>query len=89
MGATAYALREALMLALVLALPPLVAVLVVGIAAAVLQTMTQVRERSLSAVPRMVAALVALALAGPWIAARAQLFLQAVLAAVPALGRSG
>jgi len=49
---------------------------------------TQVRERSLSTVPRIVAALLALALAGPWIAMRLEAFLRAVLEAVPALGRS-
>jgi len=86
--ATAYALREALLLVLVLAAPPLLAILAVGVASGLLQAVTQVRERSLSTVPRIVAALVALALAGPWIAARLTAFLHAVLEAVPALGRS-
>jgi flagellar biosynthetic protein FliQ len=86
--ATATALREALLLVVVLAAPPLAAVLLVGVGSAILQTVTQVRERSLSTVPRIVAALVALALAGPWIAARLGAFLRAVLEAVPALGRS-
>jgi flagellar biosynthesis protein FliQ len=86
--ATATALREALLLVLVLAAPPLAAVLLVGVATGVLQTVTQVRERSLSTVPRIVAALVALALAGPWIGARLAAFMRAVLEAVPALGRS-
>ena len=88
MTATAYALREALLLVLVLAAPPLVAVLAVGLVSGLLQAVTQVRERSLSTVPRIVAALVALALAGPWIAMRLAAFLRAVLEAVPALGRS-
>jgi flagellar biosynthesis protein FliQ len=86
--ATANALREALLLVLTLAAPPLVAVLLVGVASGVLQTVTQVRERSLSVVPRIAAALLALALAGPWIGARLTAFLRAVLEAVPALGRS-
>jgi flagellar biosynthesis protein FliQ len=86
--ATAQALREALLLVLALAAPPLAAVLLVGVASAILQTVTQVRERSLSTVPRIVAALVALALAGPWIGARLGAFMRAVLEAVPALGRS-
>jgi flagellar biosynthesis protein FliQ len=86
--ATAQALREALLLVLTLAAPPLTAVLLVGVASGVLQTVTQVRERSLSVVPRIAAALVALALAGPWIGARLTAFLRALLEAVPALGRS-
>ncbi|MGZ3426938.1 MAG: flagellar biosynthetic protein FliQ [Polyangia bacterium] len=88
MTATAHALREALLLVLVLAAPPLVAIFGVGVASGVLQAVTQVRERSLSTVPRIVVALLALALAGPWIAMRLEAFLRAVLEAVPALGRS-
>jgi flagellar biosynthesis protein FliQ len=86
--ALASALREALLLLVTVALPPLAAVLVVGVASALLQTVTQVRERTLSTVPRIVAALVALALAGPWIGARLTAFMRAVLEAVPSLGRS-
>ena len=88
MTALASALREALLLLVTLALPPLAAVLVVGVASALLQTVTQVRERTLSTVPRIAAALVALALAGPWIGARLTAFMRAVLEAVPSLGRS-
>ena len=88
MTATAYALREALLLVLVLAAPPLVAVFGLGLVSGIVQAVTQVRERSLSTVPRIVAALVALALAGPWIAVRLEAFLRAVLEAVPALGKS-
>jgi flagellar biosynthesis protein FliQ len=88
MTATANALREALLLVLVLAAPPLVAVFGVGLVSGVVQAVTSVRERSLSTVPRLVAALIALALAGPWIAMRLEAFLRAVLQAVPALGKS-
>ena len=88
MTALASALREALLLLVTLALPPLAAVLVVGVASALLQTVTQVRERTLSTVPRILAALAALALAGPWIGARLTAFMRAVLEAVPSLGRS-
>jgi flagellar biosynthesis protein FliQ len=86
--ALAQALREALYLVLVLTAPPLVAVLAVGLLSGILQTVTQVRERSLSTVPRLVAALIALGLAGPWIGARLLAFMRAVLEAVPALGHS-
>jgi len=86
--ALASALREALLLLVTLAVPPLGAVLLVGVASALLQTVTQVRERTLSTVPRIAAALVALALAAPWIGARLTAFMRAVLEAVPAIGRS-
>lgn len=88
MTALASALREALLLLVTLALPPLSAVLLVGVASALLQTVTQVRERTLSTVPRFAAALLALALAGPWIGARLTGFMRAVLEAVPSLGHS-
>jgi flagellar biosynthesis protein FliQ len=61
--------------------------LLVGVASALLQSLTQVRDRSLSTVPRIVAALLALALAGPWIGARLLTFTRALLEAVPVLGR--
>ena len=88
MIAIVHALREAFYLVLLLAAPPLIAMLAVGVATALLQSLTQVRDRSLSTVPRIVAALLALALAGPWIGGRLLSFLRAVLEAVPTLGRS-
>jgi flagellar biosynthesis protein FliQ len=84
----AHALREALYLVLVLTAPPLMAMLAVGLISGLLQTVTQVRERSLSTVPRIVVALIALGLTGPWIAARLTAFMRAVLEAVPALGHA-
>jgi flagellar biosynthesis protein FliQ len=83
----AHALRQALYLVLLLAAPPALAAMAVGAVSAALQTATQVRERSLSSVPKVVAALLAFALAGPWIGTQAQAFLRAMLEAVPALGR--
>jgi flagellar biosynthesis protein FliQ len=80
----AHALREGFYLVLVLSAPPLVAIFAVGLASGILQSVTQVRERSLSTVPRLVAALVALGLTGPWIATRLIAFMRAVLEAVPA-----
>ncbi len=84
----AHALRQALYLVLILSAPPALAAMGVGAVMAFVQTATQVRERSLSSVPKVIAALVALALAGPWIGSQAQAFLRAMLEAVPALGRT-
>jgi flagellar biosynthetic protein FliQ len=88
MTAIVHALREAFYLVLLLTAPPLLAMLLVGLGTAILQSVTQVRDRSLSTVPRVVAALVALALCGPWIGARLLAFTRAVLEVVPALARS-
>lgn len=80
-------LREAVWLVLLLVAPPLGAALAVGFLSAVAQAATRVEERTLSVVPRLVAALLALALAGPWIAARLLSFTAAVLEAIPGAGR--
>ena len=86
--AMAHALRQALYLVLLLSAPPVLAVLAVGVATAFLQTATQLRDRTISSVPKVVAAMLALAAAGPWIGAQLGSFLRAVLQAVPALGHT-
>ena len=75
--------REALMLALLLSLPVLGASLVVGLVVSVLQTATQVQEQTLSFVPRLAAALLALAIAGPWIGAQLVRFTSSLWSAIP------
>ena len=53
-SALAHALREGLYLVVLLSAPPVLAVLVAGAASALLQTVTQVRDGSLSAAPKVV-----------------------------------
>lgn len=86
-AAILHMVREGLYLVLLLSAPPLVAVLAVGLVSAILQTATQVRDVSLSTVPKIVAALLALAATGPWIGHRVLSFTHAVLEAVPRLGK--
>ncbi len=62
--------REALLVALLVSVPPLGAALLVGGVAGVLQAATQVQEPAIGVVPRLVAVLLALAVAAPWIGAR-------------------
>jgi type III secretion protein S len=62
--------REAIMVVLLVSAPPIGAALVVGLVTGVLQSATQVQEPTIAVVPRLVAVLVALAVASPWIAAR-------------------
>jgi flagellar biosynthesis protein FliQ len=83
-----HALREGLMLVLLLSAPPVLAVLVVGVISAILQTATQVKDASVSSVPKLLAGLAALALAGPWIGSQALAFFRAILEAVPTIGRT-
>ena len=75
--------REALLLVLTISAPPLLAALVVGLAAGVLQAATQVQEQTLGTVPRLAAVLIALVGAGPWIGARLTRFAAACFDLVP------
>lgn len=58
--------REALLTVLTVAGPVLVLSLVTGLIISVLQAVTQIHEQTLSFVPKIIAALAAVALAGPW-----------------------
>ena len=80
-------LREALLLVLVCAAPPVLAVLAVGVLAAFLQSATQVRDAAISTVPKILVALLALALAGPWIGGRVTSFSRTVFETIPKLQR--
>ena len=73
--------REALWLVVLTSLPPVGASLVVGAAMALLQATTQLQEPTLSVVPKLAAALLALAAAGPWIAAQVARFATQLLLA--------
>jgi flagellar biosynthetic protein FliQ len=80
------ALREGLLLALLISAPPLLASLVVGFVTSILQAATQVQEQTLSFVPKVIAVFAALALTAPWIGAEMVRFGRALLALIPAVG---
>jgi flagellar biosynthetic protein FliQ len=86
-GAWTHALREAIWLVLLLAAPSVLAVLATGVATSLLQTVTQVREPTVSTVPKLLVALLVLALAGPWMGGQLVGFMHTVLDALPAVGR--
>ncbi|MGC3983311.1 MAG: flagellar biosynthesis protein FliQ [Pseudorhodoferax sp.] len=58
--------QEALTLLLMVAAPVLGIVLVIGLVISIFQAITQIHEATLSFVPKLIAALLVLALAGPW-----------------------
>jgi len=74
--------REALVLMVLASMPPVLAGLAVGVAMGLLQAVTQVQEATLSVVPRLCAALLALAVAFPWIGGQMLRFTTALLQAV-------
>jgi flagellar biosynthesis protein FliQ len=79
--------REALLVALAASGPALLAALVAGLGAGIVQAVTQVQDHSIGAVPRLAAVLASLAVAGPWIAAEvarfARVCLEAALGGTP------
>jgi flagellar biosynthetic protein FliQ/type III secretion protein S len=72
--------REALLVALLVSAPPLLAALLVGLVTGLLQAATQLQEHAIGAVPRIAAVIAALVVVGPWMGARLARFAAEVLA---------
>ena len=77
--------QEGLVTLLVIGAPILLTVLVVGLVISVLQAATQIHEATLSFVPKLIAAVLAIAIAGPWMTNTLVDYLQRVLQNLPAL----
>lgn len=75
--------QEGLTLLLMVAAPMLLTVLVVGLVVSIFQAATQVHEATLSFVPKMIAAVAVMAMAGPWMLTTLVEYLQRVLQAIP------
>jgi flagellar biosynthetic protein FliQ len=75
--------QQALMLLLMVSAPVLVVVLVVGLIVSVFQAATQINEATLSFVPKIIAAVVVLAIAGPWMMTTLVEYLQRTLQSIP------
>ena len=78
--------REALLLMVLASLPPVGASLVVGFLMSLFQATTQLQESTLTVVPKLCAAVLALALAGPWIASELSRFAHQVLVVIAEVG---
>lgn len=77
--------QEALLLMVLISLPPLAASLLVGVLSSLFQAATQLQEQTLSVVPRLAAAAVSLILFGPWIAQRLVSFAARLMFLLPEL----
>ena len=78
--------REALLLMIMASLPPIGASLVVGFFMSLLQATTQIQEATLSVVPKLCAAVLALVIAAPWIGGQLTRFTTQLLLALPSVG---
>ena len=77
--------QQGLTLLLMVAAPVLLTVLVVGLVVSIFQAATQINEVTLSFVPKMVAAVAVLTLAGPWMLSTLVEYLQRTLQAIPSV----
>ncbi|MCR5868950.1 MAG: flagellar biosynthesis protein FliQ [Aquincola tertiaricarbonis] len=75
--------QQALHMLLIVSAPMLLAVLVVGLLVSVFQAATQINEATLTFVPKIVAAVAVLAVAGPWMMTTLVEFLQRTLLSIP------
>lgn len=79
------AVREGLLLTVLVAAPPVAACLIVGLVLGALQSATQIHDPSLVLLPKLLAVLVVLLLAGPPLGVQVVRFTQALLVLIPVL----
>jgi flagellar biosynthetic protein FliQ len=79
--------QQGLWMLLMVSAPILLVVLAVGLIVSVFQAATQINEATLSFVPKVVGAVVVLAVAGPWMLSTLVDYIRSVLMGIPsALG---
>ena len=77
--------QEGLYLLLMVAAPVLLTILAVGLLVSIFQAATQIHEATLSFVPKVVAAVAVLAVAGPWMLNTLVEYLQRTLQSIPSV----
>ena len=75
--------QQALTVLLIVSAPVLVVVLLVGLLVSIFQAATQINESTLSFVPKIVAAVAVLAVAGPWMLTTLVEYMQSTLSSLP------
>ena len=77
--------QQGLYMLLMIAAPVLLTVLSVGLIVSIFQAATQIHEATLSFVPKIVAAVAVLSIAGPWMLTSLVEFLQRTLQQIPSV----
>lgn len=75
--------QDGLVLLLMVSLPILLTVLVVGLGVSIFQAITQIHEATLAFVPKLVAAVLVFALAGPWMLTTLVDYLRRMIESIP------
>lgn len=70
---------------MLVAAPILIVVLLVGVVISVIQAATQINEATLSFVPKVIAAVLTLAVAGPWMMTTLVEYIQRTLMTIPSV----
>ncbi|MBV8034395.1 flagellar biosynthesis protein FliQ [Roseateles sp.] len=77
--------QQGLYMLMLVASPILIVVLLVGVFISVIQAATQINEATLSFVPKVIAAVLTLAVAGPWMMTTLVEYIQRTLQAIPSM----
>ena len=75
--------QEALLILLMVAAPVLGAALVVGLLVSLFQAVTQINEATLAFVPKLLAVVAVLAIAGPWMLTMLVEYIRRTIEAIP------
>ncbi len=75
--------QQGLYLLLIVAAPVLLTVLAIGLVVSIFQAATQIHEQTLSFVPKVLAAVAVMTIAGPWMLTMLVEYLQRMLQAIP------
>lgn len=76
---------EAMKLALLLGAPPLLVALIIGLLISLFQAATQINEMTLSFIPKLLAVLATLVIAGPWMLSTAIDYMRNLFSSIPQL----
>lgn len=77
--------QQGLYMLMLVAAPVLLVVLLVGVVISVIQAATQINEATLSFVPKVIAAVLTLAIAGPWMMTTLVEYIQRTLMSIPSV----
>jgi flagellar biosynthetic protein FliQ len=77
--------QQALTVATLLAAPLLIGALATGLVIGVLQAATQINEMTLSFIPKLLALVVTLAVAGPWMLQEITAFTRQLIISIPGM----
>ena len=76
---------DAISVAMKVALPMLMAGLVVGLVVSVFQAVTQIQEQTLAFIPKVLALIAVMVIAGPWMLGQLELYTTGLYSSIPDL----